>query len=303
MTIRLNWKGNYCIMKNYAQTAKDYFILILGCIIFSISIAAFLIPAGIGSGGVTGIALILNYLFQFPIGITSIIINIPLFIFGYKLISKKFTFKSIIVVLFSSILIDYLSFLLKPYNLKAILQNDMMLASIFCGILFGIGVALIFMAGGSSGGLDILAKIINNKFQNLSLSNLLLIQDIIIYTLVGIFLGPRSVMYAIITSFIRTKTIDTLQEGISASKQCMIICESPDEIINEIQNKLLRGITIIDAIGAYSNTHKKIIYVVIQNNQLNILKKIVKSVEPNAFVTVSSVSHILGNYRQSSRTL
>lgn len=282
------------------QIAKEYSILILGCIIFSISIAGFLIPANIGSGGAMGIALILNYSFKFPIGLSTIFINIPLFIFGYKLIGRKFAFRSGIVVLLSSTLIDYFNLLLEPYNLRSILSGDMMLASIFCGILFGIGVALIFMAGGSSGGLDILAKIINYSFPHLSMSNLLLIQDVLVLVSIGVVIGPRSVMYALIMSFIRTKTIDTVQEGISASKQCMIICEKPDEIIKEIQGKLLRGITIIDAIGAYSNTNKKIIYVVIQNNQLNSLKRIIKNVDTNAFVTVSSVSHILGNYRQSS---
>lgn len=285
------------------QSTKEYILLIIGCITFSISISVFLIPANIGSGGATGLAIIINYLFKFPAGLSIIAINLPLFVFGYKLIGKKFALRSFVVVLLSSLAIDYFTLITKPYNLDAVMSNDMMLASIFCGILFGIGVALVFMSGGSTGGLDILAKIINNKFLELPLSNILLVQDGIVYILVGIIFGPRSVMYALIMSFIRTKTIDALQEGISASKQCMIIYENSEEIIREIQSKLLRGITIIDAVGAYSNSHKKIIYVVIQKNQLNLLKRIVKNVDKNAFVTVSSVSDILGNYRRTSANI
>ncbi|MCY6370944.1 YitT family protein [Clostridium ganghwense] len=285
------------------QTTKEYCLLFLGCLLYSVGTSIFLIPANIGSGGATGIALCFNSLFKFPVGLTIIFVNLPLFIFGYKLLGKNFAFKSALIVFLSSIFIDYLNLILIPFNLKSIMSQDVMLSSIFCGITIGIGIALIFMAGGSTGGFDISAKIINNKFPSLSISNILLIQDILIYLFIAIVLGPRSVMYALIMSFVRTKSIDTLQEGISSSKQCMIICESPEEIISEIQSKLLRGITIIDAVGAYSNGNKKIIYVVIQNNQLSKLKKIVKHTDPNAFVTVSSVSDILGNYRQSSMSI
>lgn len=285
------------------QTTKEYILLIVGCLLYSLGTSVFLIPANIGSGGATGIALCFNNLLKVPVGLTIIIVNLPLFIFGYKLLGRKFAFRSVFIVFVTSALIDYLTLILKPFNLNSIMSQDIMLSAIFCGITLGIGIALIFMGGGSTGGFDISAKIINSKFPSLSMSNILLIQDILIYIFVAAVLGPRSVMYALIMSFVRTKSLDTIQEGISSSKQCMIICESPKEIILEIQNKLLRGITIIDAIGAYSNGHKKIIYVVIQNNQLNTLKKIVKHIDPHAFVTVSSVSDILGNYRQSSMSI
>lgn len=272
----------------------DYSFIIIGSILSSIGIAVFLIPNGIGIGGVTGIALSLNKLFSLRVGLVTIILNIPLFIFGFNLIGKKFAIRTGFAVLISSLLIDWLNSIYSYTQMK-----DMLLASIFCGTFSGIGVALIFMGGGSTGGMDISAKIIVNKSRRFSLSNIMMFQDFIIYIFVAYSLGINAVMYALVMSFIKTKALDTIQEGISSSKQCIIICENSCKIIEEIQTKLVRGVTILDAMGGFSNKHKKLIYVVIQKSQLNQLRNVVRAIEPSAFVTVSSVSDIVGNYRQN----
>lgn len=277
-----------------SKLIKDYALIILGSVLLSIGISAFILPSKIGVGGVTGIAMIVNHFFGFKVGLLTIIINIPLFLFGFKIIGTKFTFRSAFVVVLSSVLIDYFS---ANFNFKPI--DDILLASIFSGVLFGVSMYLIFMSSGSSGGLDILAKIVNSKFKNLQLSNILLAQDVVVYCLIAYVLGPRSVMYALIASFIRTKTIDAIQEGIASSRQCIIICENSDLVIKEIGSKLVRGVTVLNAVGGYTNDSKKFIYVVIQRNQLNSLKTIIRDVEPSAFVTVSPVNDILGNYKNS----
>lgn len=276
------------------QIIKDYSIIILGSIILSFSISAFLIPSQIGIGGVTGIAMVINKILGYKIGLLTIIINIPLFISGFKLLGKKFAFRSAFVVFLSSIMMDYFN---SAFKFKAI--DDMLLSSIFFGFLFGISVYLLLISSSSTGGLDILAKIIHNKYKNIPLSSIMMIQDVVVYSLIAYVFGVRSVMYALIASFIRTKTIDAIQEGIASSRQCIIICENAPAIINEISTKLVRGVTVLDAVGGYSNDKKKFIYVVIQRSQLNYLKNIVKDLEPNAFISVSPVNDILGNYRQS----
>jgi uncharacterized membrane-anchored protein YitT (DUF2179 family) len=210
------------------------------------------------------------------------------------LLGSKFAIRSGFVVFLSSILIDYFN-----SNFKFSPINDMLLLAIFFGVLFGVSVYILFLSSSSTGGLDILAKIIQSRFKNIQLSSILLVQDIIVYSLIAYFLGPRSVMYALIASYIRTKTIDAIQEGIASSRQCIIICENSCEMIAEINTKLVRGVTILDAVGGYSNDKKKLIYVVIQRNQLASLKNIVKNIEPSAFVAVSPVNDILGNYKQS----
>lgn len=290
--------NNLKIFFNKHNWVMDYSLLILGSFILAFTTAVFMIPCNIGSGGVTGIALSLNKLFRAKVGLTTILLNIPLFIFGYKLLGKKFTIRSIFVVVITSILIDNMN------KFIAISQfNDILLASVFCGALFGIGMSFIFIAYGSTGGLDISAKIISNNFKSLQLSTLLLIQDVVIYILVGIVMGPRSVMYAIIMSFVRSKTMDTIQDNLASSRQCVIICEKSDSIINEIQTKLIRGVTVLDAVGGYSSINKKFIYVVIQKNQLGTLKEIVSEVDPTSFVTISPVDNILGNFKNRALTV
>lgn len=276
----------------------EYSLLIIGSIILAFTTAVFMIPCNIGSGGVTGIALSLNKIFGAKVGLTTMLINAPLFIFGYKLLGKKFTIRSIFVVVITSVLIDNMN------KLIAINQfNDTLLASVFCGALFGVGMSFIFIAYGSTGGLDISAKVINNNFKSIQLSTLLLIQDIVVYILVGVVMGPRSVMYAIIMSFVRSKTMDTIQENLASSRQCVIICEESDSIINEIQTRLSRGVTVLDAVGGYSSINKKFIYLVIQRNQLSTLKEIVNEIDPTSFVTISPVNNILGNFKNRALTV
>lgn len=282
-------------MKNFI---KDYILLLLGCIILSFTTSLLLIPNTIGTGGVTGIALCINKLFGFKIGMLSIILNIPLFLFGYKLLGNKFTFRSIVAVIISSLLIDNANLF---FNIKP--MHDTLLAAIFSGVFFGAGMALIFMAKGSTGGLDISAKIIINKFNTIPMSSILLFQDILVYILVGIVLGPSSVMYAVIMSYVRSKTMDAIQEGLSSSRQCVIICNNSDIMIDSIKSQLIRGVTVLDAVGGYTNKNKKFIYVVIQKHQLHILRSIVNNVEPTAFVTISPVNNIIGNYRSHALSI
>lgn len=277
---------------------KEIGLLLIGCLLFSLYVCVFLVPNKIGTGGLTGVSLGLNQLFNLPIGFTTLIMNIPLFIFGYNILGKRFAIKSGIIVVCSSFLIDFINshFTFKPLG-------DMLTATIFCGVISGIAMAMLFMAGASTGGFDILGKIIRNKFPNLQLPKILLIQDIIIYVFLAFTLGPHSVMYAIIMSFIRSKTIDTIQEGIASSRQCIIICKEPALIIEAIKSELGRGVTLLNAEGCYSHTDRKFIYVVIQKFQLNTFKTIVNRIDPTAFVTVSSVNDIQGNFKQKSLSI
>lgn len=274
---------------------KRYSLLAIGCLLFSIYAAVLLQPNNIGTGGILGISLIINKLLKLKIGLSTLLINIPLFIVGFKLLGKDFAIKSGIIVILSSTLIDIIPTIFNVTPLK-----DKLTASIFCGVVSGAAMTFIFMGGGSTGGLDISGKIIKRIFPSLSLSNILLFQDICIYIIVGITLGLDYVMYALIMSFIRSKTIETIQKTFSASKQCMIICDKPKPIIKAISEKLGRGATILDAVGGYSDNSKKFIYVVVQNNELSSLKSIVSSIDNKAFITVSEVEHIHGNFKEHS---
>jgi uncharacterized membrane-anchored protein YitT (DUF2179 family) len=256
-----------------------------------------LVPSKIGTGGVTGIAICINYLFNLPVGMSSLALNIPLFILGYKYIGKRFCIRSIFVIIVSSFMTDYLSRLRVIYDIRLPI-GDKILIAIFAGVLCGAAMTLLFMDGASTGGFDILAKTINARYRNFNVSQLILVQDICIYVLVGLVLGVKAVAYSLIMSFVKSKTIDTIQEGISSSRQCIIICDKAQEIVDQIESELIRGATILEATGGYSHKNKKFAYVVIQKYQLSELKRIVKKIEPTAFVTVSPVNETLGNFRR-----
>lgn len=280
------------------KTLREIGFMIMGVLLFSLYVSVFLVPNKIGTGGVTGISLGLNNLFNFPIGICTLLLNIPLFIFGYNFLGKNFVLKSLLVVASSSFIIDFLNF---NYSFNPL--GDSLTATIFAGVISGLAMSLLFMAGASTGGLDISGKIINNKLKSLELSKILLIQDMIVYIFVATTLGPKSVMYALIMSFIRSKTIDTVQEGVASSRQCIIICENPEKIIEAIEINLGRGVTLLNAEGCYSHTARKFIYVVVQKVQLKALKNIVNTLDPKAFVTVSPVKDIQGNFKQKSLSI
>jgi uncharacterized membrane-anchored protein YitT (DUF2179 family) len=274
---------------------KDLFFIIIGCILYSLYLSVIVLPNGLATGGLAGISIGLNSLFGTKIGVTLILMNIPLFIFGFKLIGKSFALKSAIIVFFSSFLVDLTN---NFFHFNAL--DEKLLAAIFAGVVSGVAMSLIFIGGGSTGGMDISGKMIKNKMPTFDLAKILLIQDVIVYMFIATVLGVNAVMYAVIMSFVKTKTIDAIQEGLASSRQCIIISDYPEDIIHQIQIKLGRGVTRLNAEGTYTNKNKNFIYVVIQKNQLSTLKKIVDSIDPKAFVTVTAVSNVLGNFKQTS---
>lgn len=278
------------------KVVKDYFIIFLGCVVFSLALSAFLIPSQIGAGGVTGIALVINHFTGVKVGLITILVNIPLFVFGYKVIGGKFTIRSGFTVLVSSFLTDFFGtvFKFRP-------MDDRLLCAIVTGVLLGIAFYLLFVSNSSTGGLDISAKIIQSKFKNINLSTVLLIEDLLVYILLALTFGMETVIYAILMSYVRSKTMDIINENVTASKQCIIITDTPEKIIETINSKLIRGATILRAEGGYSKDDKMFIYVIVAKNQLADLKDIVTFSDPNAFLTVSPVNDVIGNYRQVAK--
>lgn len=275
------------------KTTKDYFIILIGGILYSVAIAGFIIPSSIGAGGVTGIALAVNHIFKIKIGYLSLLVNIPLFIFGYKIIGRKFAVRSCITVIATSLLTDFIT----EYLIFAPME-DKLLSAIFAGLILGVAFYLLFVSNSSTGGLDISAKIIQSKFKEINISAVLLIQDFLVYGLVALTLGVESVMYAIIMSYIRSKTMDVIEEYMTASKQCIIISNNYSSIISDINLKLNRSATILKAEGGYSKNDKIFIYVIVGRNQLSQLKYIVNSIDSSAFYTISPVNAVVGNYSQ-----
>lgn len=279
------------------KTLKSIFLIILGTILYSIYAGLLLPYNNIGSGGALGISLILNKLTHINIGTAQFLLNAPLFYIGYKFVSKKFVILTSIVITISSLLINYLPKFITPVYL-----GDSLVAAIFCGLLSGIAMCCLLVGGGSTGGTDITGKFFARKFK-FNLPTVFLVQDVTIYILVWMFFDIKYVMYALVMSFVRNQTMKSIQRYFSAYIQCTIICDSPDELVDIINYKLHRGSTIMDVEGGYSHEKKRMIVVVIQQNELYMLRKIVSKVCPSAFITITNVNTIMGNFKEHSYQL
>jgi len=262
---------------------------LIGAFIMAFAVAFFLLPNELSSGGFSGIATILYYKFHIPMGVTIASLNIPLFLVsGYK-IGKKFFAKSIIGTISLSFFIDMLDRLIP-------LTGDKMLASIYGGILTGIGTALILKSHSSTGGSDLLTNILKKFNNKLEMGRIITIIDAIIVILNVVFLGKIEIgLYSAITIYLMGLMIDIVFEGIFFSKLIFIISDKNEIIAKEIQTKINRGITGLNGKGMYRNKEKLILMCAVGRWDIANIKKLIKNIDQYAFVVVTNSREVLGD--------
>lgn len=265
---------------------KEYLIITVGCFFYAVSINYFFISNHLAEGGVAGICLILFYLFKLPVGIIYFVINIPLLIMGWKLVGRDFLFKT----LYGTSCLSFLITLTETWKGPS---NDIMLGSIYGGVLIGIGLGLIFMVNGSTGGTDVVARILNRYF-DIPLGRTMLILDVVILGIAAIFFGKEIVMYTLISMTIVSKAIDYFQDGYTKAKGITIISSKSEEIKERIMNETGRGTTIIKGEGGFTGNEIDLLFCVVSKFEVTKVKTIVKETDSFAFLTISDVSEVLG---------
>lgn len=261
---------------------------ILGAFIMAIAVSLFLLPNELSSGGFSGIATILYYLFNFPVGTTIIILNVPLFIFATLKIGKRFLLKSLLGTISLSIFIDILE-KLTP------ITHDKILACVYGGILTGLGTALILRAHSSTGGSDLAGNIIKEYKPMARTGNLIMIIDAIIVVLNVIFLKKVEIaLYSAITIYLMGKVIDIIFEGIYFTKLVFIISDKSEEISKIIVNNIKRGVTGIYGKGIYTKENKLVLICAIGRRELAELKSSIKEIDSNAFLIITNSREVLG---------
>lgn len=273
--------------------SKTFYIdvvgVIVGCFIYSLGVNLFLTNAKLVSGGVTGIALILQYASNIPSGITVFILNIPLFLISYKFLSKRFTLYTAIGMVSISLSL----IITKP--LSSLIQvNDILLYCIYGGVLCGIGMGLVFYRNGSTGGLDIITMVIRKKYSNFEIGKLNFSFNLIIVAIAAIIFGLPQALYTLISMFIQGTILDRVLNGFTSKKLLLILTEKENEIINYVMNDLHRGITSIMAEGEYTHSKKKMLYVAITSSQFISLKNKILRIDPKAFITIIDASEVKG---------
>ena len=277
---------------------KDILAIIFGAGIFSFGIYFLVIPFHFYEGGATGITLITYYLFKIPVSLMNLLINIPLFVLAWKLLGKKSLYLSLLgtfsvsawMALFEAIPLShrYHHFIFEAF------KGDILLACIASGVVLGLGLGIIFNAGGTTGGTDILARVFN-KYTSLTMGKLMLIVDaIVLVTVVVVFQDVRTAMYTLFFILIDTLVIDLIGEGGFAGKGFLIVTSKPEEIAKKVSDDLGRGITFIRGMGYYSRKDLDIVYCVVSRNEMKQMKDIINQIDPFAFITISEAHEILG---------
>ncbi len=277
---------------------KAYSLITIGAFIMALGYVFFIAPNKIVPGGVYGIGIVLNYLVGIPIGLTGLVFNIPLAIIGVKLLGPRFGVKTVVGFFLASGFIDGLTLL---WGSKPLVENDLLLSSIFGGILIGFGLALIFKAKATSGGSTIIAMIMT-KTTRIPIGQTLIIVDsvIVIFGLLGFAdwqnmkLNWEIPLYSLIVIYITGKVIDLVLEGVSYQKTLFIISEKHEDIAKKILFDLNRGGTYLSGKGMYNNSDKNVIFVNVSRRELAILQDYIHQIDPQAFITVINASEILG---------
>lgn len=272
--------------KNFLQLAKETFIVTLGCMIMAFNINYFFLGNKLAQGGVGGLSLIIHYLSHIDISYIYFGLNVPLIIAAYIFLGKEFVVKTLYATVVLTISLKIFGNFREPLD-------EILMASILGGALNGIGIGIVFYAGGSTGGTDIIAKIIN-KYYGIALGKVLLAMDFIILSLVAFIFGKIIFMYTLISLIVTAKIVDLIQEGIYSAKGVTIITNKTEELKNRIMQDVERGLTIINAQGAYTQKDVSMLYCVVGKYQLMKVKNIVKEVDPEAFMIVSHVHEVIG---------
>lgn len=271
----------------YLQFFKEYIIVALACMVMAFNINYFFIGNKLAQGGVSGLSLIIHYLSNIDMSYLYFALNIPLIILAYIFLGKNFLLKTLFATFVLSVFLKIFASFSEPLE-------DILLAAIFGGAINGIAIGIVFYAGGSTGGIDIIAKIIN-KYTGIPISRILLTTDFIVLSMVAVIFGKVIFMYTLISLVISSKMIDIIQVGIYSAKGITIITTKEDEIRKRIMEDTGRGITLIDARGGYTQKEIGMLYCVVGQYQLIKVKTIVKEVDPSAFMIVADVHEVIGN--------
>lgn len=269
----------------------NYSLILTGSFILAAGFVLFITPYKIVPGGVYGIAIIIHYMFNLPVGLTALSMDIPLTIIGIRVLGPRFGYKTVTGFLLTAVFVDGLTWL---YGVEPLVPDEPLLSSIFGGVFVGLGLGLIFKSKATSGGTDIVAMIIS-KYTKLPVGQLLIYVDsAIVLASLLVFKDWKIPLYSLIVIFITGQVVDTILQGINYDKTLFIISERYEDIRDKIINDLNRGGTYIKGTGMYNGSEKTIIFTVVNRRELAILQEYIHQVDPKAFVTVINANEILG---------
>ncbi len=280
-------------MKKHASGIRpayiaQYFVILLGSCIYGVGLTVFLQPSGVPMGGIPGISLVLEYLFGAPIGVMNFVLNIPLFILGYRVLGREFFFTTLFSIVTSSLFIDICGPFLPLYT------GDTLLASLFGGVIMGVGFGMVFRVGGTTGGTDVLSKYFYLRRSIPLGTTSILCNAVVIAGSAIVYKSLESAMYGIIVTYVSGVVIDKVVYGADRQKNAFIITGRPREISAAVMKALHHGVTAMPARGMYTGDEKTVLVCAVRRNEVMRLKGIVAQADPGAFMMLYDVSEVLG---------
>lgn len=274
-----------------AEWTIDIAVIVLAAAIFSVGIVCFISPNDIAPGGGTGIAIILSELTSLPLGLLIAAVNIPLIIAGFVLLNKKIMVKTLISVAVITLMTDFVFADMPLYNADG---GNGILAAVFGGVLMGAGIGLTYARGATSGGTDIIAKIVSRFHPDLKLGQIQFFSDAVIILLgLAVFRDLDAALYAVISVFVQSKLVDMLVYGGQESRLLMVFSEIPHEISKRLV-EADRGVTLLQGEGAYSGTHRHVIVTAVYKSDYTKIRRMIRDTDPSAFVIVTSAGEVFG---------
>ncbi len=263
-----------------------YVQIVVGCVIGGAAYPLFLVPGQIAPGGLSGVAMILNHLLGTPVGLMSIVLNIPLFLVGYKTLGTRFVFRTLLGTLLFSVCIDALK--LPPVTQEPLLNT------IFGGALLGVGLGMIMRGGATTGGTDMMARMLHKHVKFISVGMVLLAMDGIVVLVAAFTFGMTEGLYALICIFVSSKVLDVVMLGLSNNKACFIISDAWEKITQRLLMEMERGVTQLSAKGAYSGKERPVVLCVLPPQEVSRMKEIVSHEDERAFIFISDAHEALG---------
>lgn len=262
--------------------------MVIGCLIAACSINLFVVPSHLLTGGVTGIAMIVYYLFELPIGVQTFLYNVPLLVASYKLLGKKYTIDVVIGTGIFSFWLDAMKFLQEYAPVE-----DIMLASIFGGVFNGIGYGIVFRMNGSTGGFDILGAIVK-KFYSMNMGSTIFIFNCCIVSVAGFLFGIQPALFTLICMYVNSHVTDKVTAGFNTKKAVLIISENSADIAEAIMYEVRRGVTFLHGQGAFTGNERNVIMVVVSLTEIAKIKMIIDTLDKNAFFIMMSANEVMG---------
>lgn len=269
---------------------RDYLLITLGALLQALSIRLFLVPAHLVNGGISGLAQIINYFTGLPIGLMILLGNIPLFILGWRYLGgPRFALRTAYAVLVISFFIDFLTLFLPQEGLT----SDLFLNALYGGVVSGIGYGLVYRGQGTSGGTDILARILNRKW-GMSISQSYLLTDSLVMFMGGLVFSWENALYAVVMLYISGVAAEVTNEGSNVVRTALIITNNPQQVKEKVLVNMERGMTVLTGTGAYTGEERLILYIVITRSEVAQLKALVQEADPSAFIVIGQASEALG---------